>query len=69
MLIMPELTPLTTTMRQSGSLNAFEQRITNPAIGVEFPNIDLVAVMDDPNSDEILRDIAILSKLIFLASL
>ena len=52
-----------TPLRQSGSLDVFEQKIVNPAIGLEFPNIDLVEVMDAPNSDEMLRDLGILSML------
>jgi hypothetical protein len=54
--------PETTIMRQSGSLDVYEQRIANPAIGVEFPNIDLVEIMESPDADRKLRDLGIMSK-------
>lgn len=52
----------TPSWTQSGTLDEFEKIISCPAIGLELPSIDLVEIMDRPNSDEILRDIAIMSE-------
>lgn len=49
-------------MTGTGSLDGFEQLINSPAIGLEFPEIDLVEVMERPDSDRLLRDLSIMSQ-------
>lgn len=48
-------------MKAAGLLDGLEQKVTVPAIGTEFLDIDLVEFMEAPNSDELLRDLAITS--------
>jgi hypothetical protein len=50
-------------LKSSGSLNNFTSFDVTPVIGTEFENIDLVALLHDSNSDQLLRDLAILSLL------
>ncbi|KAJ5370887.1 uncharacterized protein N7496_006979 [Penicillium cataractarum] len=51
----PERTPL----KPSGALDAFESFDVTPVIGHEFPNASLKDFLRAPNSDELLRDLAI----------
>jgi hypothetical protein len=45
-----------------GSLESFESFDVNPIIGREFPKANLVEWLNAPNSDELLRDLAITSE-------
>jgi len=49
-------------LKLSGALNAFESFDVTPVIGREFPNASLKDFLCAPNSDEILRDLAITSQ-------
>lgn len=51
-------------LKLSGALETFESFDTTPVIGKEFPKANLVEWLNAPNSDELLRDLAITSKLI-----
>lgn len=46
-------------LKLSGALNAYESFDTTPVIGKEFPKASLVEWLNAPNSDELLRDLAI----------
>jgi len=50
-------------LKLSGALNAFDHFDVTPVIGREYSNINLVGLLRAPNSDELLRDLAITSKL------
>ncbi|KAI1615701.1 putative TfdA family taurine dioxygenase [Exophiala viscosa] len=43
----------------SGALDQFESKDLTPVIGTEFKNVNLVDWLNAPNSDELLRDLAI----------
>ena len=49
-------------MRQSGSLDEFERVDLTPILGTEFRHVDVVDWLTRPDSDRLLRDLAILSK-------
>ncbi|KAK2616640.1 hypothetical protein QQS21_000463 [Conoideocrella luteorostrata] len=46
-------------IRASGALNTFESFDVTPTIGREFPKANLVELLNAPNSDELIRDLAI----------
>jgi len=46
----------------SGALNEYNAFDVTPAIGREFPEANLVEWLNAPNSDELLRDLAITSQ-------
>ncbi|KAJ4385570.1 hypothetical protein N0V93_009999 [Gnomoniopsis smithogilvyi] len=46
-------------LKLSGALDAFESFDSTPVIGKEFPKANLVEWLNAPNSDELLRDLAI----------
>lgn len=48
----------------SGSLKDLKQHDVTPAIGREFPEANLIDLLNAPNSDELIRDLAITSKTI-----
>lgn len=48
-------------LQQSGSLDSYEQFDVTPIIGREFPKANLVEWLEAPNSDELIRDLAITS--------
>lgn len=50
-------------LKLSGALDQFEHFDVTPIIGREYANVDLAAWLRAPNSDELLRDLAITSKL------
>lgn len=50
-------------LKLSGVLDAYESFDVAPAIGREFPRAKLVEWLEAENSDELLRDLAITSKL------
>jgi hypothetical protein len=45
-----------------GVLDNFDSFDVTPIIGKEFPNVKLTEWLNAPNSDELLRDLAITSK-------
>lgn len=49
-------------LQLSGALDAYESFDTTPIIGREFPNANLVEWLNAPNSDELIRDLAITSQ-------
>ncbi len=46
----------------SGALDSYESFDVTPVIGREFPTASLTEWLDAPNSDELIRDLAITSK-------
>jgi hypothetical protein len=50
-------------LKPTGALDAFESFDVTPVIGREFPNANLKDFLRAPNSDELLRELAITSKL------
>ena len=46
----------------TGALNAFESFDVTPVIGREFPNASLKDFLRAPNSDDLLRDLAVTSQ-------
>lgn len=50
-------------LKLSGALKQFEQFDLTPTIGKEFVDVDLAEWLRAPNSDELLRDLAITGKL------
>ena len=49
-------------LKPSGVLDAFESFEVTPIIGREYPNASLKDFLRAPNSDDLLRDLAITSK-------
>ena len=49
-------------LKLSGALNGYRSFDVTPVIGREFPEADLKEWLEAPNSDELLRDLAITSK-------
>jgi hypothetical protein len=52
----------TGVLRRTGVLDGYTQKLTTPAIGTEFPDADLREMLNAPNSDELIRDLAITGK-------
>lgn len=50
-------------LKLSGALDHLEHFDVTPVIGREYANVDLVELLHAPNSDELLRDLAITSSL------
>lgn len=51
-------------LKLSGALEQFSYEDTTPVIGREFHNVNIVDdLMNSPNADELLRDLAITSEL------
>ena len=48
-------------LKLSGALDQFESFHSTPCIGTEFPKANLVEWLRAPNSDELIRDLAITS--------
>jgi len=48
-------------MRTVGLLDSYKRKLINPCIGIEFPDMDIVSLLSAPNSDALLRDVAITS--------
>ncbi len=48
-------------LKLSGALDHLEHFDVTPVIGREYANVDLVELLRAPNSDELLRDLAITS--------
>lgn len=49
-------------MKLKGVLKPLKQFMVTPTVGTEFPEANLVEMLNAPNSDELLRDLAITSK-------
>lgn len=49
-------------LQLKGVIDQFQSFDVTPVIGREFVDVDLVAWLDAPNSDDLLRDLAITSK-------
>ncbi len=61
--VLPEvLTDHREPLKLSGALDKFEHFDVTPVIGREFVNVNLAEVLRAPNSDELIRDLAITSK-------
>jgi hypothetical protein len=50
-------------LKTSGALDQFKSFNVTPIIGTEFEDVDLVKWLNAPNSDALLRDLAITSTL------
>jgi hypothetical protein len=50
-------------VKSTGVLDQYESFEVTPVIGREFPHADLVSWLQAPNSDELLRELALTSKL------
>lgn len=48
-------------LKLSGALDQFESFRSTPCIGTEFPKASLVEWLRAPNSDELIRDLAVTS--------
>lgn len=48
-------------IKLAGALDKFESFDLTPCIGREFPKVNLVEWLNAPNSDELLRDLAVTS--------
>lgn len=55
-------------LKLSGVLNQFKHFDTTPVIGTEFPEANLVDWMNAPNSDQLIRDLAITGERLGLIS-
>ncbi|KID74411.1 Alpha-ketoglutarate-dependent sulfonate dioxygenase [Metarhizium brunneum] len=51
--------PSAKPIRAKGNLDSFESFDVTPIIGREFPKANLVELLNAPNSDELLRDLAV----------
>ena len=60
--IVTKAKPVTEPLKLSGALHSYESFDVTPVIGREFPSARLVEWLNAPNSDELLRDLAITSK-------
>lgn len=50
-------------LRLSGALEQLKHNDLTPGIGTHFENIDLTEILNSPACDQVIRDIAITSKL------
>ena len=50
-------------LEPTGALDKFESFEVTPIIGTEFPNVQVVDLLNAPNADDLLRDLAITSML------
>jgi hypothetical protein len=53
--------PIREPLKLSGALNGYEYFDVTPIIGREYPTANLVEWLNSPNSDDLLRDLAITS--------
>ena len=49
-------------LQLSGALDKYEHFDVTPVIGREYPKANLVEWLNDPNADQLIRDLAITSK-------
>lgn len=52
-------------LKYGGSLDHFESTDVTPVIGTEYPTANLIDLINAPNADELLRDLAIKSERTF----
>lgn len=55
-------TPFPKPQKLKGVLKPLKQFLVTPTVGTEFPEANLVQMLNAPNSDELLRDLAITSE-------
>lgn len=55
-------------IQTTGALDSFKSFDVTPVIGREFPNAKLVDWLNAPNSDDLIRDLAVTSMIILLYS-
>jgi hypothetical protein len=55
-------------LKSSGAIEQYKSEDITPVIGTEFPDANLVQWLGSDNADELLRDLAIKSKLILPCS-
>lgn len=48
--------------KNNGSLDKYEHIETTPVIGREYPTVNLVELLQAPNSEELLKELALTSK-------
>lgn len=51
----------TAPVKSSGALDQFKSIELTPVIGREYPTVNLVELLNAPNSDDLLRDLAVTS--------
>lgn len=51
----------TAPIKSSGALDQFKSIELTPVIGREYPTVNLVELLNAPNSDDLLRDLAVTS--------
>lgn len=49
-------------LKLKGVLKPLKQFMVTPTVGTEFPEVNLVQMLNAPNSDELLKDLAITGK-------
>lgn len=49
-------------LKPSGALDQFKKIDLTPIIGTEFPDVSLASLINAPNADELLKELAITSK-------
>jgi len=52
-------------LKSSGLIDQYKSEDITPVIGTEFPDANLVQWLESDNADELIRDLAIKSKLIW----
>jgi hypothetical protein len=52
-------------VESSGALDQYEHIEVTPVIGREYPHVNLVSLLKAPNSEDFLRELALISKFIF----
>jgi hypothetical protein len=56
------------TLKPSGALDRFEHFDITPVIGREYPTVNLKELIEAPDSDDLLRDLAVTSKSLLACS-
>ena len=56
-------------VKSTGVLEEYENFEITPVIGREYPKANLVEWLNAPNADELLRELALVSKFILLAAM
>jgi hypothetical protein len=54
-------------VKSSGALDQYEHFEVTPVIGREYPHVNLVSLLKAPNSEDLLRELALTSESPFLA--
>jgi hypothetical protein len=53
-------------LKRTGALDQYEHFEVTPVIGREYPHLDIVSLLQAENSDALLKELALTSKLIHL---